>query len=104
MVDYYGVGVVTILTFYFFRKRKWWCLLGQIVVLYYMNVEILSGFYFEVTIMGHTVPIVQQGLALLALIPIWLYRGRKGYSSKLFQYVCYGFYSAHMLVFYLVRY
>lgn len=104
MVDYYGVGVVTILTFYFFRKRKWWCLLGQIVVLYYMNVEILSGFYFEVTIMGHTVPIVQQGLALLALIPIWLYRGRKGYSSKLFQYVCYGFYPAHMLVFYLVRY
>lgn len=104
MVDYYGVGVVTILTFYFFRKRKWWCLLGQIVVLYYMNVEILSGFYFEVTIMGHTVPIVQQGLALLALIPIWLYRGRKGYSSKLFQYVCYGFYPVHMLVFCLVRY
>lgn len=104
MVDYYGVGVVTILTFYFFRKRKWWCLLGQIVVLYYMNVEILSGFYFEVTIMGHTVPIVQQGLALLALIPIWLYRGRKGYSSKLFQYVCYGFYPVHMLVVYLVRY
>ena len=37
MVDYFGVGVVTILVFYFFRKRKWWCLLVQIVILYYMN-------------------------------------------------------------------
>lgn len=104
MVDYYGVGVVTILIFYFFRKRKWWCLLGQIVVLYYLNVEILSGFYFEVIIMGNTISIVQQGLALLALIPIWLYRGEKGYNSKLFQYVCYGFYPVHMLILYLVRY
>lgn len=79
-------------------------MLGQIVVLYYLNVEILNGFYFEVTIMGNTISIVQQGLALLALIPIWLYKGEKGYNSKLFQYVCYGFYPVHMLILYLVRY
>lgn len=103
MVDYYGVGVVTILTFYFLRKRRWWCLLGQIVVLYYLNVEILSGFYFEVTVMGNTIRIVQQGLALFALIPIWMYRGRKGHNSKLFQYACYGFYPIHMLILYLIR-
>ena len=82
MVDYYGVGVVTILTFYFFRKRNWWCLLGQIAVLYYLNVEILSGLYFEVTIMGNMIHIVQQGLALLALIPIWMYRGGKDIIVK----------------------
>ena len=40
----------------------------------------------------------QQGLALLALIPIWLYRGRQGHHSKPFQYACYAFYPAHMLV------
>ena len=103
MVDYYGVGVVTILTFYFFRKRNWWCLLGQIAVLYYLNVEILSGIYFEVTIMGNMIHIVQQGLALLALIPIWMYRGRKGHNSKIIQYACYGFYPLHMLILYFIR-
>ena len=40
----------------------------------------------------------QQGLALLALIPIWLYRGRQGYRSKPFQYLCYAFYPVHMLL------
>ena len=103
MVDYYGFGVVTILVFYFFRKRTWWCLLAQIAALYYLNVEALGGFYFEVNIMGKTIPIVQQGLALFALIPIWLYRGRKGYNRKWFQYACYGFYPLHMLLLYLLR-
>ena len=46
--------------------------------------------------------VCQQGLALLALIPIWLYRGRQGYHSKPFQYVCYAFYPVHMLVLVLV--
>lgn len=103
MVDYYGVGVVTILVFYFFRKRTWWCLLGQILVLYYLNVEILGGFYFEVVIGGRTFPIVQQGMALLALIPVWMYRGRKGIAGKWFQYFCYAFYPVHMLALYFLR-
>ena len=103
MVDYYGVGVVTILVFYFLRKRTWWCLLGQIATLYYLNVEVLGGFQFEVNIMGKMVPIVQQGLALFALIPIWLYRGIKVYKRKWFQYTCYGFYPLHMLLLYLLR-
>ena len=28
-VDYYHAGVMTVLIFYFFRERKWWCLLCQ---------------------------------------------------------------------------
>ena len=104
MIDYYGAGVVTILVFYFFRKRTWWCLLGQILALYYLNVEILGGFYFEIPMGDKMIPIVQQGLALFALIPIWLYQGRKGIKSTYFQYICYGFYPLHMLVLYLLRY
>jgi len=77
--------------------------LAQIAALYYLNVEALEGFYFEVNIMGKNIPIVQQGLALFALIPIWLYRGRKGYNRKWFQYACYGFYPLHMLLLYLLR-
>lgn len=98
MMDYYGVGVVTVLVFYFFRHRRWWCYIGQFAALYYLNVEMLSGLYYEVELFGHTFEVVQQGLALLALIPIWLYKGRKGHSSKAFKYFCYWFYPVHMLV------
>ena len=40
--------------------------------------------------------------ALLALVPIWLYRGRQGCHSKPFQYACYAFYPVHMLLLVLV--
>lgn len=43
MVDYYGVGVLTVFLFYFFRGRKWWCLLGQAAGLYWLNVELLGA-------------------------------------------------------------
>ena len=98
MVDYNSVGIITILVFYFLRGRKWWCLLGQFAALYYLNVEVLKGLSFEVSVFGMNFMIVQQGLALLALIPIWLYCGRQGLHSKAFQYFCYFFYPVHMLV------
>lgn len=100
--DYYGSGIVTILIFYFFRGKKWWCYLGQFLGLFYLNVEILGGYYYPVTILGHEIELVQQSLALLALIPIWLYNGEKGYHAKWFQYFCYAFYPAHMLILYLI--
>lgn len=103
MVDYYGVGVLTILVFYFFRGGKWWCYLGQFALLYYLNVEVLSGMSFVVHLFGREVWIVKQGLALLALLPIWLYRGRKGLKGKGFQYLCYAFYPAHMLLLWLLK-
>ena len=102
MVDYYGAGVLTVLVFYFFRGRKWWNFLAQIAALYYLNVEVLGGLYFEVSLFGQNFEIVQQGLALLSLLPIWLYRGRQGHSSKAFRALCYGFYPAHMLALYLI--
>lgn len=103
MVDYYGAGILTVLVFYFFRRRKWWCFAGQLAALYWLNVELLGGLYFEVELFGRTVEIVQQGLALFALIPIWLYRGRQGYHEKWFRWFCYGFYPVHMLLLYLLR-
>ena len=102
MVDYYGAGVLTVLIFYFFRGRKWWCLLGQLLALYWVNVELLGGLMYPVTLFGMDFELCQQGLALLALIPIGLYRGRQGHHSKPFQYACYAFYPVHMLVLALV--
>lgn len=104
MVDYYGTGVLTVFVFYFFRKRKWWCLLGQIAALYWINVELLAGQYYDVTVFGFDFMLYQQGLALLALIPIWLYRGQQGHHSKPFKYFCYAFYPVHMLILGLIIY
>lgn len=96
--DFYGTGVLTVLIFYFFQQRKWWCLAGQLALLYWINVELLGGFCYIVNIFGYKLELVEQGFALLALIPIWLYRGRKGYSSKVFRYICYWFYPVHCLI------
>ena len=103
MVDYYGVGVLTVFIFYFFRGRKWWCLLGQLLALYWVNVQMLGGLIYPIQLFGMEFELCQQGLALLALLPIWLYRGRQGYHSKPFQYACYAFYPIHMLILVLVQ-
>ena len=98
MVDYYGGGVLTVFVFYFLHGRKWWCFLGQLAALYWLNVELLGGLMYPVQFFGMEFELCQQGLALLALIPIWLYRGSQGYHSKPFQYLCYAFYPVHMLL------
>lgn len=98
MTDFYGFGCLMVFTFYFFRGRKWWCFLGQLILMWYINVELMGGMYYPVELFGRTYELIEQGLALLALIPIWLYRGRKGYCSKAFQYFCYSFYPLHCLI------
>lgn len=47
--------------------------------------------------------IARQGFALLALIPIWLYRGKQGYHSRTLQYGYYAFYPLHLLVLGLLK-
>lgn len=98
-VDYYGFGIMMVLVFYFFRGRAWWQLLGQLLGLYWINVELMGGLVYE---FGGFV-LHQQGLALLALVFIWLYRGRKGYDGVWFRNFCYLFYPAHMLLLAVLR-
>ena len=102
-VDYYGYGVLMVLVFWFFRGRSWWQILGQIIGLYWINVEMMGGLVYEFEALGRLWVIHQQGLALLALIPIWIYRGRKGFDAPWFRRFCYLFYPAHMLLLALLR-
>ena len=103
-VDFYHAGVLSVLAFYFFRKKQWWCYLGQLICLWYIHVEMLGGFFYEVQILGQTYWIARQGFALLALIPIWLYRGKQGYHSKALQYGYYAFYPVHLLILGLLKF
>ena len=101
--DYNYAGVFTVLTFYFFRGRKWWQMLGQALCLYYINFEILQGLGYEIQIFGHHYFFVQQGFAILALIPIWLYHGKQGLYNKQIKWFYYGFYPLHLLLLAIVR-
>jgi len=103
MVDFYHAGILTVLAFYFFRQRKWWSYVGQLICLAYINLEVLGGLVYEFQLFGQTFTFAQQGFALFALIFIWLYRGNKGYHSKLLQYCNYAFYPAHLLILGLIR-
>ena len=98
MVDFYHAGILTVLVFYFFRQKKWWSRMGQLICLWYINTEMLGGFAYELHLFGRTCFFTRQSLALLALLPIWLYRGKRGYHSKWLQYACYGFYPLHLLI------
>lgn len=121
-VDYYGCGILTVFIFYFFNRNRednlvykiWknnkykktiWnivCFIGQFLCLYYINVEVLGGLYYDINIFGMHFELVQQSLALVALIPIWLYQSKQGYHAKWFQYFNYAFYPVHCLILALI--
>ena len=56
---------------------------------------------------GQTLPwlfdLPLQSFAVLALIPIWLYDGRKGRGGKWMQYGAYLYYPLHLLLLVVLR-
>lgn len=104
MVDFYHGGILMVLVFYFFRQKKWWSYLAQLICLWYINTELLGGYTYELQFFGKTWYFLRQGFALLALIPIWLYRGKQGYHSKWLQIVYYLFYPLHLLILGLIKF
>ena len=97
MVDYGWRGMLTVVAFYVLRDfpGAW---LAQAAALVLLNI---------VNFMGQTIPVLgwdfpTQGFAVLSLLPIWLYNGRRGGGGKALQYAFYAFYPVHMLVLYLL--
>ena len=96
-VDYYGHGILMVLLFWLFRSVPFgW--LAQLAAMIYINFVMMGG--MELEIFGMMVP--NQGFAVLALIPIWLYNGKRGLEQKWFQYAVYAFYPLHILVLVLI--
>ena len=103
MVDYYGYGILIVLVFYFLRGRRWYCFVGQAVLLWYITWEMMGGLVVPIEIGAWKFELSQQGMSMLALIPIWLYNGRHGPNNRLIQYSFYAFYPLHMLILGLVQ-
>ena len=96
-VDYHGSGVLMVLVFYLFRKVKFGWLI-QLAAMIFINVEMLGG----LGIVVGDVFIPNQAFAVLAMIPVGLYSGERGWKSKGFQYACYAFYPVHILILVLI--
>jgi len=77
--DYSDLGVMTIIVMYLLRKNQAASMLAGCTVLTIFN-------YFELP-------------AFLAVIPAWLYNGKRGLKLK---YVFYVFYPAHLFILYLI--
>jgi len=99
MVDYGWKGVLTVIVFYLFRDFRG-ARLCQLVSMFILHCLLMEGQVVPILNTGLELPL--QTLALLALIPIWLYDGRKGRGGKAFQYAAYVFYPAHLLLLWLI--
>ena len=97
MVDYGWKGFATVVAFYLLRDfpLAW---LAQIAALVLLNIVLFKG--QTIPLLGWDFP--TQGFAVLSLLPIWLYNGRRGGGGKALQYAFYAFYPVHMLVLYLL--
>lgn len=101
--DYGLLGVLHVVLFYAVRDFPFaW--LVQAVGMVLLNIVFFEGQVVMFDLIGHHFEIPLQGFAVLALIPIWLYGGKKGKSNKFIQYGSYAFYPVHMMLLYLIRY
>ena len=127
MVDYYGEGVLMVVLLYLVRDVRH-SRLGQLASLALVNLGLhgitsIRWFYLGVSTClmigaqqgewvnhggwefclpsigpGFLWELRRQALAILALIPIWMYNGKQGRHSRAIQYACYAFYPAHLLI------
>jgi len=82
--DYAGTGILMIVLFELTRGENRWLQVAGVVILNWMGSPVFG------------VPL--QLYAVLALIPIYLYKGRKATNSKWVQWGFYLFYPVHLLV------
>lgn len=103
MIDYHGIGILTVYVFYLFRKRHPVNMFLQFLCLFVFNNYGFNGHIYYLNIFGVTLEIARQSFALLALIPIWLYNGKQGHYNRKVKYCFYAFYPLHLLILGIIR-
>lgn len=89
--DYGGMGVLLIVFFWICRNHGNHLirLTGMLVIFYAMN-------SLRIPILGFRVPI--EMFAILSLVPIGFYSGKKTTGSKVVEWLFYSFYPLHLLL------
>ena len=98
MTDYMGVGILTVMLFYFTHSKNWKNMLIQLIGIYIINFVLIQNMDIPFILFGHEFFFPTQGFAILSLIPIWLYNGKQGPHNKYIQYAFYLFYPLHILI------
>ncbi|MEG0692172.1 MAG: TraX family protein [Oscillospiraceae bacterium] len=103
-VDYSGFGVLTVLIFYIAKlmPKQYMTITIQVLGLWMINYIYLGG---KVIILPGGYEFPEQAFALLSLLFIWMYSGKKslkGKSEIRFKYFAYLFYPAHILALSLI--
>lgn len=93
--DYGGYGILLIVLFSQAR-RKWWLQTVLVAMFAWMMDSV------PVQVLGMRIPI--EMFALLAMLPIGCYSGRKRSDSKVLQWAFYLFYPVHLTVLVVIRY
>lgn len=89
------IAVYMIVCFYIFRNHRLLQFVAMVIINGYLA---LSVNLTTISIGQITIPIQEQIYGILSLIPIWLYNGKKGLSSKRIQYGFYAFYPIHLIL------
>jgi len=100
-VDYQGYGILMVILFYVTRDLPYGRL-GQLIGMVYINWHLIGGLQLPIPLGSGEFMLPIQGLAVLALIPIWLYSGERGKHYRIVQPLCYWFYPAHILILALI--
>lgn len=99
-VDYHGYGILMVLMFWLFRGIPgFWGWLVSLAAMIYINIFMMRG---QVLQWGQALSFPVQGFAVLAMLPIGLYNGRRGNGGKAMQYMGYAFYPVHILILSLI--
>ncbi len=99
--DYGLLGILNVVVFFLVRNFPG-AKLVQLAAMIAIHAFGFQSKFFLLEFLGLTLHIPIQSLAILSLIPIWLYNGEKGCDNQYLQYFSYIFYPLHMLVLYLM--
>ena len=96
--DYLEYGIMMVLVFYFFRSRKWWNFIVQIILLAWINIFLIPRYDFSFYLFGNKIYVPVHSFAIFSLVFIWLYNGKQGIHNKITKYMFYSFYPLHLLL------
>ena len=98
-MDHGMLGVLAVVLFGLSRDKahKWLWQLAGMVLIYIVMYQLIHGKFQNWFVTLHS------WMAVAALIPIWLYNGKRGSKNKFLQIGAYLFYPVHILLLVLIR-